>query len=390
VGTAHQRPPGTPLIRWGLLVSRRRAVIVIKAQLSPRYGYGRGHSPKRHPAPFFFWTRGIAARETLRYLDGKGIDAEPLLSQAELSRAQLTHDPSGISVVSQHRFLELAALEADDPLLGFHVAEELDLRDIGVLFYLQASSATVAEALEHLARYAATTNEEVRLEISRQEAETVLTIHHVLQSDQARRQYSEHAALAVIRVLRMVTNRNFAPSRMTFTHSRNSDLRDVHRILRCPVEFMQPADTWVLPRSVMELPIVSEDSHLLCILEVHADGLLSERHQEVGLRGLVEERLVNVLPTGKVQAAEVAGKLGMSERSLRRRLAEEGINFNEVLDGLRYRLALRYLADEHVSLKQITWLLGYSEPGAFNHAFKRWTGTSPRQARNRPVSLASA
>jgi AraC-like DNA-binding protein len=140
----------------------------------------------------------------------------------------------------------------------------------------------------------------------------------------------------------------------------------------------------------MELPIVSEDSRLLRILEAHADALLSERRTAAGLRELVEDRLLAALPSGKVQAAEVAEQLGMSERSFRRRLASEGISFGEVLDRLRNRLALRYLADEHVSLKQIAWLLGYSEPGAFNHAFKRWTGTSPRQLRNQPASLASA
>jgi AraC-like DNA-binding protein len=346
--------------------------------------------PERSPQPAFVWTRGIAARETLRYLDRHGVDAEPLLSQAELSRARLAENPSGISVASQHRFLELAAFETNDPLLGLHVAAELDLRDIGILFYLQASSATVAEALEYLARYAATTNEEIRLEISRHEEETLLTFHHVLATDDPRRQHSELIALAFNRVLRKLTNRDFAPLRMTFAHPRNSGLRDVHRILRCPVEFMQATDSWVLPQRVMDLPIVTEDSRLLRILEAHADALLSERRTAAGLRELVEDQLLSALPSGRVQAAEVAEQLGMSERSFRRRLAAEGVSFGEVLDRLRNRLALRYLNDEHVSLKQIAWLLGYSEAGAFNHAFKRWTGASPRQVRQRSVSPASA
>jgi AraC-like DNA-binding protein len=336
------------------------------------------------------WTRGVAAREALRYLDKRGVEAEPLLSQAELSRARLMEDPGGISVAAQHRFLELAAAEVNDPLFGLHVAAELDLRDIGILFYLQASSATVGEALEHLARYAATTNEEIRLEISQHEEETHLVFHHQLATAEPRRQHSELIALAFNRTLRKLTNRDFVPLRMAFSHARNSEVRDVHRILRCPVEFMQAADNWVLPRSVMELPILSEDSRLLPILEAHADKLLSERRTAAGLRELVEDQLLVALPNGGAQAAEIAGQLGMSERSFRRRLAAEGMSFGEILDRLRNRLALRYLADERVSLKQVAWLLGYSEPGALNHAFKRWTGTSPRQARNRPASSASA
>ena len=72
----------------------------------------------------------------------------------------------------------------------------------------------------------------------------------------------------------------------------------------------------------------------------------------------------------------------MSVRSLSRHLAEEGTSFGMLLDGLRSRLAVHYLEDKQVSLQQITWLLGYSEVGAFNHAFKRWTGTSPSRARS--------
>jgi AraC-like DNA-binding protein len=93
-----------------------------------------------------------------------------------------------------------------------------------------------------------------------------------------------------------------------------------------------------------------------------------------------------VLASGNVQAANVAKQLGMSVRSLRRHLAQEGTSFGDVLDGLRNRLAVRYLEDQPISLQQIAWLLGYSEVGAFNHAFKRWTGTSPSRARNLPAS----
>jgi len=191
-------------------------------------------------------------------------------------------------------------------------------------------------------------------------------------------------------LLDKVTNRDFVPSRITFAHTRNSDLREIHRILRCPVEFACAADSWVFPQSFMELPIVSKDSYLLQILETHADDLLSRRNTGAGFRGLVENQLVSVLPSGKAQAAAIAQKLGMSERSFRRRLAEEGATFSEILDRVRNRLALRYLEDQRVSLQQIAWLLGYSELAAFNHAFKRWFGTSPRIARRPSAAPALA
>ena len=83
-------------------------------------------APQRDmPQVPFLWTRGVAVRETLNYFDKSGVDAEPILSKAELSRRQLQQDLGGVSVASQHRFLDLAANQTNDPLLGLHVAAEI-------------------------------------------------------------------------------------------------------------------------------------------------------------------------------------------------------------------------------------------------------------------------
>jgi AraC-like DNA-binding protein len=327
------------------------------------------------------WTRGIAARETLSYLDRRGIDATPALFGAEISRDQLSRDDIGLSVAAQYRFLELAAAEANDQLLGLHVAAEMDIRAIGILFYLTGSSRTVSEALKNLARYSRTTNEALVVEISQQKDEVVLAIRQVQEIDEPHLQFFELLALWFIRTLHKETNRDFTLLRATFTHARNADLREVHRLLRCPVDFGQGVDSWVLPKRVMDLPIVSGDSQLLQILTAHADDLLAERHSVTGLQSMVTNQLASLLPRGESRAAVVARQLGMSPRSFTRHLAEEGTTFGEILERLRQRLAARYLADDRMSVQQIAWLLGYSEVGAFNHAYKRWTGTTPRRTK---------
>jgi AraC-like DNA-binding protein len=328
------------------------------------------------------WTRGIAARETLNYLDRKGIAAEQALFGAGISRRQLSQDDIGLSVVSQYQFLELAATAANDQTLGLHVAAEIDIRAIGLLFYLTRSSRTVSEALENLARYSRTTNEALVVEIAQQKDEVILTVRHLQDSDEPHRQFFELLALWFIRTLHEETNRDFTLSRVTFTHDRNADLREVHRLLRCPVDFRQAVDSWVLPHRVMDLPIVSSDSQLLRILTAHADDLLAERRSVTGLQSMVANQLASLLPSGESRAAMVARQLGMSSRSLTRHLADEGTTFGEILEQVRQRLAARYLADDRMSVQQIAWLLGYSEVAAFNHAYKRWTGTTPRRTGN--------
>jgi AraC-like DNA-binding protein len=257
----------------------------------------------------------------------------------------------------------------------------MDTRDIGILFYLTGSSPTVSKALDNLARYSKTTNQALIVEILRRKDEVILAIRHVQEFDEPHRQFFELLALWFVRTLHKETNRDFAPLRVTFTHARNSDLREVHRLLRCPVDFAQAVDSWVLPRHVLDLPMVSGNSRLLRILTTHADDLLAQRHSVSGLQGMVANQLVSLLPSGEARAAAVARRLGMSTRSFTRSLAEEGTTFGEILERVRQRLATRYLADDRKSVQQIAWLLGYSEPGAFNHAYKRWTGATPRRAR---------
>src|SRR6516164_2515245 len=145
---------------------------------------------KRTPTPVashkspMLWTRGVAARATLSYLDRRGIDAKPALIGAGISRRQLSRDEIGLPVASQYRFLELAAAEANDQLLGLHVAAEMDMRAIGILFYLTGSAPTVAEALVNLARYSRTTNEALVVEISRRKDEVILAIRHLQEFDE--------------------------------------------------------------------------------------------------------------------------------------------------------------------------------------------------------------
>ena len=95
----------------------------------------------------------------------------------------------------------------------------------------------------------------------------------------------------------------------------------------------------------------------------------------------MEEAAAELLPHGQAQTNIIAARLGMSPRTLARRLSAEGLPFANILRELRLGLAHRYLADHDLPISQIAWLLGYTEIGAFTHAFRRWTGTTPTSVR---------
>jgi AraC-like DNA-binding protein len=83
---------------------------------------------------------------------------------------------------------------------------------------------------------------------------------------------------------------------------------------------------------------------------------------------------------------EVARSLGMTKRTLARKLSDEGADFTEVLQQLRRELAVRYLDDPKLHISKIAWLLGFNDVSAFTHAFKRWTGKTPSQMRTTALS----
>jgi AraC-like DNA-binding protein len=84
---------------------------------------------------------------------------------------------------------------------------------------------------------------------------------------------------------------------------------------------------------------------------------------------------------GLASIEQVARELGMSVRTLQRRLRLEGVSFEEIGDDIRTTLAKSYLRDSGMSISEVSYLLGFSEPSAFSRAFRNWTGTSPQDFR---------
>jgi AraC-like DNA-binding protein len=96
----------------------------------------------------------------------------------------------------------------------------------------------------------------------------------------------------------------------------------------------------------------------------------------------VENALAALLPHGQTGIESVAEKLRMSARTLRRKLAAEGVTFAKILEDLRFALAKHHLAEPDLSISRIAWMLGYTEVSAFSHAFRRWSGRPPRAVRS--------
>ena len=323
------------------------------------------------------WPRAIVAD-----LQRHGRNVDRVLAEAGLDLRMVNREGGRISWQAQAELMEIAAGELGDDCYGIHLAAKVDVRDADALAYIGLASRTLGEALANLARYVRTFNEVVRIDLSTDDGVTVLGISGCDPSLVHHRQQMEFGAGVLLHLYRFLTKRRVTPLAVHFVHGRRDGQRELSRYFGCKVSYLQNRSEIVLKATDMAIPIDTSDYRLLKILTAYSEGMLKQHGpHDGGLLQRVERQIVDLLPKGEAKAKVIAVALGISERTLTRQLAALGTSFNEVLDGLRKRLALEFVSDRELSLAQVAFLLGYANQPAFTLAFRRWTGKAPSQLR---------
>jgi len=154
-------------------------------------------------------------------------------------------------------------------------------------------------------------------------------------------------------------------------------------VFRCPVRFAAAANEIVFNRRLLDLQQLHRDEILCELLRERADQLLADTHTTERLAERIIDGLKLQLQLGGTDPAQVAQRLGMTLRSLQRRLQSSSLSMSRLIDDARREVACASLRRRDVPIKDIAHRLGFSEPSAFHRAFKRWTGMTPAQFRQR-------
>ena len=324
---------------------------------------------------------GGIARLVCDGIRGAGIPLKPLLSKAGLTVEQIDNRSMRLTARSQIRLLALAADALKDDLLGFHLARDYDLRETGLLYYVLASSDILNEALHRAVRYSGIANEGVAIKFSTTK-QAAIALNYVGLERRSDCHHIEFWLVSVIRLCRQLTNRRLVPNQIRVIHHRRKMPAELRSFLGCEIEFSSNVDEIVFPEAVKRMPISSADPHLNELLLKYCEEALEHRGARRNtLRSSVENAMAPLLPHGKATIVETARQIGMSHRTLARKLSSEGLTFSEISEELKANLAKHYLGSGDLPVSQVAWLLGYREISAFTHAFKRWTGMSPSQLR---------
>ena len=252
---------------------------------------------------------------------------------------------------------------------------------VGLLYYVFASSETLDDALRKGARCSSIVNESIRLKIHEGKRRIAFVFEPVGIARHSDRHQIEFWIAAVIRACRQITRRHVTAKSITFAHPRKPT-PELNKFFGSKITFGADVDEVTFSPSIKRIPVVSADTYLDLLVHYCEEALADQGNR--GLFGTSAENAIAVLlPHGKARRSEVARKLGLTQRTLARRLSSEDLTFSDILQNLRIALANRHLADKELSISQIAWLLGYQDVSAFTNAYKRWTGHTPRTARRR-------
>jgi AraC-like DNA-binding protein len=312
-----------------------------------------------------------------------GLDIEPFLKASDLTVRQAENSKFRIAVKNQIKFLNLVADALSDEFLGVHLAENVDLRALGLFYYVLASSTTLGDALRRASRYSAINNEGVQISFREDHRQMSIIFRYIGVARLNDRHQIEFFVVTLLRICRQLTDRHLSPITIKLMHRRTHLPARLKSLFGCKVLFGSDVDEVAYQQPFKNASIADADPYLNALLVKYCEEAIS--HHRVGSgawRLNVENAIATLLPHGRAEMAEVAQRLGISQRTLARRLASEGHTFGEVLDGLRFDLATRYLHEHDLPISEVAWLLGYQETSAFYHAFKRWSDKTPMQMRS--------
>lgn len=205
----------------------------------------------------------------------------------------------------------------------------------------------------------------------------------LLLGTQRKRFLSDEMLSASVRIINSICIMPVEVVKTTFTYPKPKDLISLEALFGCNLSFDQPNSSIFFHRDALDLPMLKQDyqegpDHSHPFRDFFEDDDPSDE-----LLFSLKQSIVQYLPEGEVTIDKLASRLNVSRRTLQRRLSERDTNFLNVLQEVRSRLALRYLADDRLGITEIAFLLGYADQGSFSSAFKSWHGISPRDYRRK-------
>ena len=309
-----------------------------------------------------------------------GLDIAAIFRELGLDAEVLTDPDARISQDSMTRVWQLAVERSGNPAIGLNMARVVRPGHFSVVGYSLMSSRTLREGFGRVVRYQRLIGESADM-VMQIEPDTC-RLQFAIHGDRlpAARQSVEAAMAYALAFCRWMTAEPIVPLKATFARPEPQDTTPYRALFDCPLEFDAPSYSLLMSRQLMEAPLATANDSLAKLHDRFAGDFLA-RFESDPVTHQTRQVLCRLLPQGEPKRQTVASAMNMSTRTLQRRLQEEGVSFQQLLERTRRELALQYLGQPPLTLFEIACMLGFADPSNFFRAFKRWFGLPPGQYR---------
>ena len=312
-------------------------------------------------------------------IESRGLDPAPLFAAEGIDLKLPVEPGTRLSYHAVDRVRARAVELSGDVDLALRFADYVHPSQLGALGYAWLASATLRSALDRMRRYFRVLNDHGRCLL--REANGLLHIDLDLSEGSVNPKARDDGQLAyLVTLMRMNMGPAFDPVQVRFPHATPEDRTAYDALFRCELVFGAESNGMTITLADADAPLANAN-HLLAQLneQVVSRRLAQLDHANVVAR--TRAAITEQLSSGQLTDESVAGALHMTSRTMHRRLRKDGTSFRELLNDVRKDLAEAYIGDRTLTLTEITFLLGFSEPSSFSRAFRRWTGQSPSAAR---------
>jgi len=335
--------------------------------------------------PSLGWVSVRHLQHLVARAESVGVAMEDFLAEGGLSKAQLTDSNALIPISAIEAMLAAYTRKYSDPLLGLGLANDIQPATFGVIGYISQACTTLADVLDVVTRYNGLLSNIGKTTVVHEPGLVHVNWVCLAGSDALKRQLTEYVigSFAVLMRTLLPEQKNLIKA-VHFAHSRASNADTARAYLsffKCPVYFDKPATGIVTPSSMLKIRLHHGDSFLKDLLDQHAQNLLKQREHVFLLPDEVKQLVSAMMVDGVPTKDAVAQQLGLSGRSLHRKLQELGTGYREILDQVRIEIATSKLKEEAESGSRIAEHLGFSSHQAFWRWYKQVTGKTPGEHR---------
>ena len=322
----------------------------------------------------------------IRALNAQGVDGRAIARSAGIEPLSLEEPDARVPRAALTRLWALAVEATGDPCFGLTVARFPVQTTFHALGYAVLASATFKEALERIIRYRRLIGDVVQLRLEEGGGRCRFIIDVSSQPGAVPFEAVDAFAAVIVRQARVLhASREFNPLGVSLQRPQPASVARFHEVFRAPVLFSQPQNFLEYAGEDLERRLPAGNAEIARQNDEVVVRYLA-RVKEGDLSSRVQHALIAALPNGEPSKQAIARKLAMSPRNLQRVLAEEGTSFKEILTEARVGLARSYVKEGRLPITEIAFVLGFADTSAFSRAFKRWTGTSPREYTKRSSS----